>query len=97
MSKIFSDYKSENQNLYLAQNNSELDQMKDKSNWEQTKLQISKIIKEIGDEIRSMTIYEDYVIEKVRNGSSIKGLYPLTDENEKKIYEKWLKSNFEEN
>ena len=47
MSKIISDHKSENQNNYVAKNNSDLDQIKDKSNWEQTKLQISKIIKEI--------------------------------------------------
>ena len=50
------------------------------------------IIKEIADEIKSMTIYEDYVIEKVRKGSSIKGLYPLTDEKEKSAYEDWLKT-----
>jgi regulator of RNase E activity RraA len=56
----------------------------------------TNIIEEIANQVNPMTIYEDYVIEKVRNGSSIKGLYPLTDENEKKIYEKWLKSNFEE-
>ena len=47
MSKTISDHKSENQNKYVAQNNSDLNQIKDKSNWEQTKLQISKIIKEI--------------------------------------------------
>ena len=51
------------------------------------------IIKEIADEIKSMTIYEDYVIEKVRKGSSIKGLYPLTDEKEKSAYEDWLRNN----
>ena len=51
------------------------------------------IIKEIADEIKSMTIYEDYVIEKVRKGSSIKGLYPLTDEKEKSDFEDWSKSN----
>ena len=51
------------------------------------------IIKEIAEEIKSMTIYEDYVIEKVRKGSSIKGLYPLTDEKEKSAYEDWLKNN----
>jgi chromosomal replication initiator protein len=47
MSKTISDHKSENQNKYVAQNNSDLNQITDKSNWEQTKLQISKIIKEI--------------------------------------------------
>ena len=53
----------------------------------------ANIIDEIANEVNPMTIYEDYVIDKVRNGSSIKGLYPLTDKNEKKMYEKWLKSN----
>ena len=42
-----------------------------------------------------MTIYEDYVIDKVRNGSSIKGLYPLTDEKEKNDFENWLKTNLD--
>ena len=53
----------------------------------------ANIIKEIADDIKSMTIYEDYVIEKIRKGSSIKGLYPLTDEKEKSAYEDWLKNN----
>jgi regulator of RNase E activity RraA len=57
----------------------------------------ANIIEEIANEVSPMTIYEDYVIDKVRNGSAIKGLYPLTDENEKKTYEKWLKNNSEEN
>ena len=53
----------------------------------------SNIIKEISDDVKSMTIYEDYVIDKVRNGSSIKGLYPLTDEKAKNDFENWLKTN----
>ena len=56
----------------------------------------TNIIEEIANEVDLMTIYEDYVIDKVRDGSTIKGLYPLTDENEKKIFEKWLKSNSEQ-
>ena len=52
-----------------------------------------KIINEISDAVKSMTIYEDYVIDKVRKGTSIKGLYPLTDEKEKNNYENWLKTN----
>ena len=32
-----------------------------------------------------MTIYEDYVLKKVKKGSSIRGLYPLTNEDEKII------------
>ena len=51
------------------------------------------LVKEIADEVKSMTIYEDYVIEKVRKGSSIKGLYPLTDEKEKSDFDNWSKSN----
>ena len=51
----------------------------------------NNIIKEISDEVKSMTIYEDYVIGKVQKGASIRGLYPLTDENEKEAYESWLK------
>jgi chromosomal replication initiator protein len=47
MSKIIPDHKLENQNKYVTQFNSDLDQLKNESNWEQTKLQISKIIKEI--------------------------------------------------
>ena len=50
------------------------------------------IIREIADEVKSMTVYEDYVIDKVRKGSSIKGLYPLTDEKEKSKFEDWLKT-----
>ncbi len=53
----------------------------------------NQIIKEISDEVKSMTIYEDYVIDKVQKGASIKGLYPLTDESEKKAFEKWLRSD----
>ena len=52
----------------------------------------NEIIKEISDEVKSMTIYEDYVIYKVQKGATIRGLYPLTDENEKKIFENWLRT-----
>ena len=34
----------------------------------------SNIIEEISNEVKTMTIFEDYVIKKVQNGSSIKGL-----------------------
>ena len=53
----------------------------------------NQIIKEISDEVKSMTIYEDYVIDKVQKGASTRGLYPLTDESEKKAFEKWLRSD----
>ena len=51
----------------------------------------NQIIQEISNEVKSMTIYEDYVIDKVRKGASIVGLYPLTEESEKKAFENWLK------
>ena len=48
------------------------------------------LIIDISKEVKFMTIYEDYVLEKVRKGSSIRGLYPLTNENEKNNFEAWL-------
>ena len=51
----------------------------------------SRIIKELSNEVKSMTQYEDYVMNKVQNGSSIKGLYPLTDKKEEDEYSNWLK------
>lgn len=55
----------------------------------------NKIIEEISEEVKSMTVYEDYVIDKVQNGSSIRGLYPLTDEKQKNLFESWKNSKFE--
>ena len=52
----------------------------------------NEIIIKISDEVKYMTIYEDYVINKVQKGASIRGLYPLTDESEKKAFEKWLRN-----
>ena len=52
----------------------------------------NKIIEEISDEVKNMTIYEEYVIDQVKKGASIKGLYPLTDEAQKKVFENWLRS-----
>ena len=50
----------------------------------------NKFINEIASEIKFMTIYENYVLNQVENGSSIMGLYPLVDNKEKKRFEKWL-------
>ena len=52
----------------------------------------NKIIEEISEEVKSMKVYEDYVIDKVQNGSSIRGLYPLTDEKQKNLFESWMNS-----
>lgn len=48
------------------------------------------IIDSIAQEVKFMTIYEDYVLSKVQKGSSIKGLYPLTDNAEIKKFDQWL-------
>ena len=50
----------------------------------------NNIITDISKEVKFMTIYEDYVLKKVKKGSSIKGLYPLINEDEKKKFETWL-------
>ena len=52
----------------------------------------NKIIDEVSEEVESMTVYEDYVMKKVKTGSTIKGLYPLTDEEQKNKFESWINS-----
>ena len=34
-----------------------------------------------------MTIYEDFLMNEVKKGKSIRGLYPLTDQNIRKNFE----------
>ena len=46
----------------------------------------------IANDVNSMTIYEDFVMKEVKKGKSIKGLYPLTDEAQKKAFENWLRT-----
>ena len=57
----------------------------------------NKIIEEVSEEVESMTLYEDYVINKVKAGSTIKGLYPLTDEEQKNKFENWINSKSNSN
>ena len=40
-----------------------------------------------------MTLFEDYVIEKVNEGKSIIGLYPPTKEETLQDFENWKRSN----
>ena len=47
---------------------------------------------EVAAEARDMTAFEDFVIEKVREGRSILGLYPPTDEQSRRDFQDWLKS-----
>ncbi|WKK66439.1 ribonuclease activity regulator RraA [Lutimonas zeaxanthinifaciens] len=48
-----------------------------------------EIADDIINECIKMTLYEDFVMEKVKNGLSVIGLYPLTDKNLAKEFEKW--------
>lgn len=57
----------------------------------------NKIIEEVSEEVESMTVYEDYVMNKVKAGSTIKGLYPLTDEEQKNKFEYWINSKSNSN
>ncbi len=48
---------------------------------------------EIADEAVEMTAFEDFVIEEVRRGRSILGLYPATDERTHADFAAWRKAN----
>jgi regulator of RNase E activity RraA len=45
---------------------------------------------EIAQEAVGMERYEDFVLEQVRKGATITGLYPLTNPETRKLYEAWL-------
>jgi regulator of RNase E activity RraA len=47
---------------------------------------------EIADEAFEMTIFEDFVMEEVRKGRSILGLYPPTDEKSLTDFAAWRKT-----
>lgn len=51
------------------------------------------LAEEVAKECIDMTLFEKYVIEKVNQGDSIIGLYPMTNENIKNDFEEWVKSN----
>lgn len=46
---------------------------------------------EVADECLKMTSYEDFVLEKVGNGTSIVGLYPMTNKKYEQEFEDWKK------
>ncbi len=52
----------------------------------------ANIVDEVADECLKMTSYEEFVLEKVSNGQSIIGLYPLTNEQSRKEFDDWKKS-----
>ncbi len=49
------------------------------------------LVDEIAQEAAGMTDFESFVIEKVRNGASIIGLYPATNEDNLTEFEAWKK------
>lgn len=51
------------------------------------------LAEEIAEEAVEMTAYEDFVTEKVRDGRSILGLYPATEEGVKAELAAWRKAN----
>jgi regulator of RNase E activity RraA len=53
----------------------------------------AEIADEIADEAVEMTAYEDFVVERVRQGETIVGLYPATREENLELFSKWRKAN----
>ncbi|GGG20447.1 hypothetical protein GCM10010924_57330 [Rhizobium wenxiniae] len=51
----------------------------------------AEIADEIADEAVEMTAYEDFVVERVKAGHTINGLYPATDENNLSMLAEWRK------
>jgi len=44
---------------------------------------------EVADECINMTLYEEFVMEKVQGGTSIIGLYPMVSEEAKELFQQW--------
>ncbi|AMY68606.1 ribonuclease activity regulator RraA [Frigidibacter mobilis] len=53
----------------------------------------AEIADEIADEAVEMTAYEDFVVERVKAGATIIGLYPATDESNLALFAEWRKAN----
>ncbi|WP_299484919.1 ribonuclease activity regulator RraA [uncultured Allomuricauda sp.] len=53
----------------------------------------SHLAEEVAKECIQMTLYEEFVMEKVNGGTAIIGLYPLTNEDIKIEFEQWKKKN----
>ena len=47
------------------------------------------IIEDVVEECMNMTLFEEFVIQKVNKGNTIVGLYPLVDEKMKEEFEEW--------
>ena len=55
----------------------------------------ANIADEVADECLQMTLFEDFVMHKVKDGQSIIGLYPLVDEKMSVEFEEWKKTKRE--
>ena len=53
----------------------------------------AEIVDEVADECIEMTLFENYVLEKVLTGTPVIGLYPATNENVLIEFEEWKKTN----
>lgn len=51
------------------------------------------LAEEIAEEAAEMTVYEDFVLEKVKAGETIIGLYPATDDRHEADFAAWRKAN----
>lgn len=51
-----------------------------------------EIVDQVADECIEMTLFEDFVLEKVNEGRTILGLYPPTEENTLNEFEEWIKN-----
>lgn len=47
------------------------------------------LAKEVAEECLQMTLYEEFVMEKVKEGRAVIGLYPLTNEDYNREFEAW--------
>lgn len=51
------------------------------------------LAEEVADEAVEMTAYEDFVVERVKGGATIVGLYPCTKDENRDAFEAWRKAN----
>ena len=51
------------------------------------------LAEEVAAEATEMTAYEDFVLEQVKGGATIIGLYPATKEENLELFAKWRKQN----
>jgi regulator of RNase E activity RraA len=53
----------------------------------------AEIADEIADEAVEMTAYEDFVVERVKAGHTIIGLYPATEEDNLSLFAEWRRKS----